>query len=260
MAHLHSVSDSDSLFIVDTAKRVIKSKSKKAAVMQYDHNSERITFLVGRFLDGHDMITCNVVEVHYNNGGNRGLYIVDDLRVNEEDAETVLCSWLISRNATQKVAPLEFRLTFKCVSEDGTDYEWSTAVFRGITVAPGIRNTETMGAEFADVIAQMLAKINAIGNGEVTAQGSSARVDYVKISADKWVGEDSPYSQVVHINGITENSQVDLTPSVEQLVIFHDKDLAFVTVNEDAVVTVYAIGQKPENDYTVQVTITEVIE
>lgn len=259
MAHLHMVSDSDSHFVVDTAKRTIKSKPKKS-VMQYDHNSERFTFELDRYLDGHDMSICNVVEVHYNNGGNCGLYIVDDLRVNEENADKVLCSWLISRNATQKVAPLEFRLTFKCVSGSDTDYEWSTAVFRGVSVAPGIRNSETVEEAYPDVIAQMIARINDIGKGEVTVLGSSARVDYVKISADKWVGEDSPYSQVVHINDITENSQVDLTPSVEQLVIFHDKDLAFVAVNEDAVVTVYAIGQKPENDYTIQVTITEVLE
>jgi NADPH-dependent curcumin reductase CurA len=86
----------------------------------------------------------------------------------------------------------------------------------------------------------------------------TAKIGEVSIFADKWVGEDSPYAQIVAVEGVTENSQVDLTPSVEQLAIFHEKDLAFVTENEDGVVTVYAIGQKPENDYTIQVTITEV--
>lgn len=85
-----------------------------------------------------------------------------------------------------------------------------------------------------------------------------ARLGEVELSAAKWVGDDSPYSQVVEIEGITENSQVDLTPSVEQLAIFHEKDIAFVTENEGGVVTVYVVGQKPENDYTIQVTITEV--
>jgi hypothetical protein len=66
------------------------------------------------------------------------------------------------------------------------------------------------------------------------------------------------YSQEVPIAGVTENSQVDLTPSVEQLLVFYEKDLTFVTENEGGRVTVYAIGQKPENDYTIQVTITEV--
>lgn len=83
-------------------------------------------------------------------------------------------------------------------------------------------------------------------------------IGYVTLLASKWVGEGNKYSQVVEIDGVTQNSQVDLTPSVEQLSIFYEKDLTFVTENEDGVVTVYAIGQKPTNDYTIQVTITEV--
>ena len=90
------------------------------------------------------------------------------------------------------------------------------------------------------------------------ASGSAAGIGEVTLRAAGWVGEDSPYSQVVEIEGVTENSQVDLTPSVEQLSAFYHKDLAFVTENDGGVVTVYAIGQKPENDYTIQVTITEV--
>jgi hypothetical protein len=99
-------------------------------------------------------------------------------------------------------------------------------------------------------------KIKEIG---VNITAAPARIGSVELLADKWVGTSSPYSQVVTVDGATENSQVDLTPSVEQLAIFHHKDLAFVTENEDGIVTVYAIGQKPENDYVIQVTITEVI-
>ncbi len=92
----------------------------------------------------------------------------------------------------------------------------------------------------------------------VTEGMASARIGEVTIYADSWVGNASPYSQVVFVSGATENSQVDLTPSVEQLAIFYEKDLAFVTENDGGIVTVYAIGQKPANDYTIQVTITEV--
>lgn len=87
---------------------------------------------------------------------------------------------------------------------------------------------------------------------------SVASIATVSLPASAWVGSENLYSQVVDVPGATENSQVDLTPSVEQLAVFYDKSLAFVTENEDGVVTVYAIGQKPENDYTIQVTITEV--
>lgn len=88
--------------------------------------------------------------------------------------------------------------------------------------------------------------------------GSLPKIGEVTLLASAWVGEDNLYHQVVEIEGVTENSQVDLTPDVQQLAIFYNKDLAFVTENEDGVVTVYAIGQKPTNDYTIQVTITEV--
>lgn len=87
----------------------------------------------------------------------------------------------------------------------------------------------------------------------------SARISEVTLLASAWTGADSLYSQVVTIDGITEYSKVDLLPSVEQLAIFHNKDVAFVTENEDGVVTVYAIGDKPTLDYTIQVSITEVI-
>jgi hypothetical protein len=127
-----------------------------------------------------------------------------------------------------------------------------------------------------DVYQQILAKLNGIKDlenvGEVVARavsdyfeenpisvGSTATIGMVELFADRWVGGENLYSQVVSISGVTENSQVDITPSVEQLVIFYEKDLTFVTENEGGVVTAYAIGQKPENDYTIQVTITEVI-
>jgi hypothetical protein len=91
------------------------------------------------------------------------------------------------------------------------------------------------------------------------AKGTSARLSNVTLLASKWTGADSLYSQVVTIDGITPYSKVDLLPSVEQLAIFHNKDVAFVTENEDGVVTVFAIGDKPTQDYTMQVSITEVV-
>ena len=94
---------------------------------------------------------------------------------------------------------------------------------------------------------------------KITEQmNNSAFVTDVTIHANKWVGTASPYSQVVTVDGATNKSQVDLTPSAEQLSIFHSKDLAFVTENDNGVITVYAIGQKPANDYTIQATVTEV--
>ena len=118
------------------------------------------------------------------------------------------------------------------------------------------------------VVNELNANLSTGGSGPTTATSivnalgytpaKSAKIGEVTLLASAWIGDASPYSQVVSIDGVTENSQVDLTPSVEQLAVFYEKDLGFVTENDNGVVTVYAIGQKPTHDYTIQVTITEV--
>ena len=97
-----------------------------------------------------------------------------------------------------------------------------------------------------------------IDNRLEALESSVPRISEITLLANGWAGNTSPYSQVVEIEGVTEYSQVDLKPSMEQLDVFHDKDIALVAENEDGVVTVYLIGNKPTNNYTMQVSITEV--
>ena len=68
------------------------------------------------------------------------------------------------------------------------------------------------------------------------------------------------YGQTVNVNNavITPNSKVDLQITSEQMAIFYEKDLAFVAENENGIVTIYCIGSIPENNYTIQTTVTEV--
>lgn len=83
-------------------------------------------------------------------------------------------------------------------------------------------------------------------------------INEVTLFADKWIGNGRRFEQVVEVSGIKESTQVDLTPSEEQLDIFYDKKVMLSTRNVGGVVTVTLIGQKLENDYTIQVTLTEV--
>lgn len=80
----------------------------------------------------------------------------------------------------------------------------------------------------------------------------------VTLLASAWKGDGDSYSQVVNIPGVTANTKVDLQPTSDQLVEFHYKVLAFVAENNGGTVTVYAIGDKPKEDHTIQITKTEV--
>ncbi len=112
---------------------------------------------------------------------------------------------------------------------------------------------ETIASEIKEVAVPSYAFVNILGGNE------------------NWVAEDVTdssgnvigvrYGQTVNVNNavITERSKVDLQIDSEQTVIFYQKDLAFVTENDDGVVTIYCVGNIPENDYRVQAVVTEVV-
>lgn len=80
----------------------------------------------------------------------------------------------------------------------------------------------------------------------------------ITLLASAWEGDGDAYSQVVTIPGVTSHTKVDLQPTAEQLIVFHDKVLAFVAENDGGVVTVFAVGDKPMDNHTIQITKTEV--
>ena len=88
---------------------------------------------------------------------------------------------------------------------------------------------------------------------------SSKKIKEVTLLASKWEGTESPYTQEVVIEGTTPLSEVTLKPNAEQLESFRDKELALHIENHGGTLIAYATGDKPLNDYTIQVGITEVV-
>ena len=80
----------------------------------------------------------------------------------------------------------------------------------------------------------------------------------ITMSAANWVGDTEPYSQEVTMSGVTENSRLDLQPSAMQIIELQGAEITLMLQNDSGVVTAWAIGNKPENDYTMSVLIQEV--
>ena len=167
MAHAHSLYDTDPHFRIEPSTRSIINMSGKTIIVQHDHNSERFTFEIPRYVDGHDMSLCNNVEIHYINGNSnqktQGLYKVDDLQIDPNDDTYVICSWLISHNATQYIGPLSFLVRFECLTDTTIDYAWSTGVHTGIAISQGIYNTDYVVEEYADILEQWHHDLEAAG-------------------------------------------------------------------------------------------------
>lgn len=178
MPHIHSIYDTDKHFRIDGVTRALTNEADvKNIIVQYDHNSERFTFELPRMIDGHDMSTCNVVQVHFINSGksadqvSHGVYECDDVQVSTDDEEIVTCSWLVSSMATRFVGSLSFVLRFMCVTNGNVDYAWNTTVFNRVAVVSGICNSDEVVAEYADVLEQwrqiLLGGGSGSGSGEV---------------------------------------------------------------------------------------------
>lgn len=182
MAHIHSVYDTDKHFTIDPATRELVNQTPgKARIMQFDHRSERITFDLPKIVEGHDMTTCNRVEVHYINIDaktkvqNNDIYDVADMQESPEDENIAICSWLIDGNATQLAGPLYFRLRFVCSSQGEVDYAWHTDIYKGLSVSDGILNTNNVVADYSDILAAWDERITELekrgGGGGTGADG-----------------------------------------------------------------------------------------
>lgn len=176
MGHAHDVIDRDPYFVIDADSRTISDQSETGtSLMQYDHNSERITFEIPRTIDEHDMSVCDRVEIHYINIGSGGqhnddLYEVDDLNVDPEDENFVLFTWLVSGNATQFAGSLSFVIRFICNSDGSNyDYVWNTAIYSGISVGKGIQNIPELATQYPDILAQWYNELLGLG-GKVAAE------------------------------------------------------------------------------------------
>jgi len=158
MSHLHSVIDEDVAFVIDPATRIVSPRSTDCLkLVQGDHNSEVYTFHLPRYIEGHDMSSCNRVEVHFINLGNGqqnpGVFRVSDFGLNEDETE-VYARWVISREATKYAGSLCFIVSFKCIPDDVVEYAWNTEKYKGVTVGEGIDNGEEILEEYSDVLAE----------------------------------------------------------------------------------------------------------
>lgn len=101
--------------------------------------------------------------------------------------------------------------------------------------------------------------LDLINNVQELLKFAFKKVTTIDLLASGWQGTESPYKQTVNIPFVTKNSRVTIDLDDEQLEFFRSKDIAFTTANNGGVVTVSCVGQKPANDYSVQVTVEEVL-
>lgn len=197
MGHKHSVYDTDPHFKIDGDTRTIANMSEvKTVLVKGDHNSERFSFELPKMIDGHDMLQCDSVQIHYLNidASTRetatGVYEVDDIQASPDSEDVAVFSWLISGNAIQYVGPLSFSIRFVCTTDGEVDYAWNTVIFSGINVSDSISNGDVVINNYVDILEQWREQIFGTKDGvvkDVVAARDEA-VKAVTAEGDKQIG------------------------------------------------------------------------
>lgn len=88
---------------------------------------------------------------------------------------------------------------------------------------------------------------------------SSGKNSIITLKPEDWKNAESPFFQVVAIEGISESSMVEIQASKEQIVKLCTDGTAIQIENDGGVATAYAIGTKPTEELVLQVILTEVV-
>lgn len=235
MAHLHDVLDDDPHFKIDANSReIIRTSEKELLLIQDDHNSERCTFDIPKFIDGHDMALCNVIRVHFINVNaenptetSLGLYEVDDLRVSTDDPSTMVFSWLISSEGTALIGTLSFLVEFICKNdEDVIEYSWHTGIYTGGIVSKGMNNSEIVIGQHYDVLNRWVALIEQEG-------------DRVRTDVLNRINTAATTAETNSINAIDEHAE-----TVKKDLALYGLDVSGVLVQETGYSEEHAMSQK----------------
>lgn len=186
MAYIYGIHNTDTNFTIDPVTRDITQTSGKKTLMQYDHNSECYGFEMPRFIDGHDMSSCNVTVHYINIAASKNERKPDSFPVVDLSAKNdrVYFSWLVSKNATGYAGSLSFAISFERNTNGVIDYAWHTNIFSGIAVNDTIHNDLTEVIEtHVDILSQWQNSLFGIVDTEEARIKSVSEAEQEAIAA-----------------------------------------------------------------------------
>ena len=163
MASNH-ILDEHPLFEVDAESReIILSQGNRTVAVQFDMNSQLITFHVRRYFDNVDHLGQKV-RIHYLNSAAKG-DIVEAYSVAEDptDSDYLLVTWLISASATQAAGQLDIAIEFYESDDTQCYYRWFTKP-AAMNIAKGILVSDKSVGITSEILLRIEAALEKINN------------------------------------------------------------------------------------------------
>ena len=132
-----------------------------------DENVNRIRFACPRIVgDNVDLTRYNIYVNYRNAAGELNSYLVEDVDFLQETNENIITfSWLLSRHVTAAPGIVQYIVCAKKSDGTNTTNEWNTKVATGTVTANDIEPVNEIEEQNADIIEQILTRIDVLENG-----------------------------------------------------------------------------------------------
>lgn len=140
----------------------VPDELQKIAV-RFDHRIETVTFDCPRYWDGADMSKMNIY-IHYEReDGLKGMYAAKNVEVDKEDPALMHFDWTLTRNVTGISGDIKFLVSIDKVDRDGNIAQyWSSELNEQMHVSNGMDNAESITDKYADIISQLIQKMDGV--------------------------------------------------------------------------------------------------
>ena len=183
--------------------------------VESDDDVNKIPFKMPKEYCGFDLSTFEARINYLNAHGDGDLYLVDDLAVDLEDPTMMTFTWLVGRNACAYRGTVQFIVCLKKFADDGTGtvlQEFKTTVYR-LPVLQGLETTEAVVQENADVIEQILQRIDDSGMFDPTQY-------YTKSETDALIPVALPNPNALTLNGTSYDGSTAVTMDITATTIY----------------------------------------
>ena len=127
------------------------------------------------------------------------------------------------------------------------------------TIEEVIPEVVTKTAENQTINGNITITGNLIVQGETDIEENDLFVGDLTILAQNWLGEQSPYYQVLELPCASSVSKIDIYPTIFQLQYLETAQIALTIENNNGTITIYALHNKPTEDLVIQVAVSEVV-
>ena len=157
------IDDSDYNEINVSTREIIVHDNNKLLGVASDEKVTRINFRCDNQLSTvFDTCNCNIYINYKNANGELNSYLVDDVTITDN---YTYFSWLLSRHVTEAPGTVQYIVCVKRSDGTNTTNEWNTKVATGTVIANDIEPVKEIEEQNADVIEQILARIDILENG-----------------------------------------------------------------------------------------------